>query len=182
MWKASESWLWFVTLLVFLAGVGIALTPEDEEPSEHSITFIGGSMFVSDAGSSHGGFEMNVEYSLNISPTKGNVMYSGSIVKLEIVHEIGLGDPIESHELEMKMTYDPFTDEIILQKTKTRIEFVYVEQDLVWNGQYDDHYIASWGGYAPQDEIRGSIRPSFFGLPAHFYVEMRLDVIITPLL
>ncbi len=180
MWKAGEGWLGFVTAVVFMASLGIALAPDSEEPKRHSITFIGGSMFISDAGSSHGGFEMTVEYSLRISPTRGDVIYTGSMVMLEIEYEIGLGDPIESHELEMRMDYNPFTDEVTLQMTKTRLRFVYVEQDVVWNHQYDDHYIASWGGDAPQEEIRGNINPVFFGLPAHYYVEMRLDLVITP--
>ncbi|MBN1677971.1 MAG: hypothetical protein JW880_05475 [Candidatus Thermoplasmatota archaeon] len=182
MWKAGEGWLGFVTAVVLLASLGIALAPESEEPRRYSITFIEGSMFISDAGSSHGGFEMTVEYSLNISPTRGDVIYAGDTVLLEIKYEIGLGDPIESHELEMRMDYDPFTDEVILQMTKTRLRFAYVEQDLVWGRQYDDYYIASWGGDAPQEEIKGNIGPVFFGLPSHYYVEMRLDVVITPVL
>ncbi len=171
-----------VTALVFLAGMGIALSPSQSEPGRHSITFLGGSMFISDAGSSHGGFEMVVEYTLQLLPTEGAVIYTGSEAILVIKHEMGLGDPIESHELEMRVDYVLGIDEVILQKAKTRLRFVYVEQDLVWNRSYDGHYISSWGGYAPPEEKRGSISPTFFGLPNHYYVEMRLKLVITPVL
>jgi len=42
----------------------------------------------------------------------------------------------------------------------------------------DGYYIASWGGDAPNEEIRGAISPEVFGLPDHYYVELRLDATV----
>lgn len=180
MWRAGEGWLIFVTAVVLLATTGLAVSPSSEEPFRYSISFISGSMFVSDAGTSHGGFEMNVEYTLELSPTSGDIIYTGSRVVLEIKHRMGLGDPVYPHSLEMKISYDTSEDAVILEKAKTRLRFVYVEQDDIWGHRYDDHYIASWGGYAPAEEIRGFVTPVFFELPDHYYVEMRFELVITP--
>jgi len=176
--------------LVLLATFGLAISPTSEQPTRHSIVFKSGSMFISDAGSSHGGFEMTVEYSVDISPAMGTVIYTGNRVVLRFEREIGLGDPIYQHELGMKtdggsstvtIDYDPSADEVTLQMAKTLLRFEYVERDDVWDRRYDGHYIASWGGYAPPEEMRGSITPVFFGLPEHYYVEMRLELVITPI-
>ncbi|MEM2153786.1 MAG: hypothetical protein QXY76_02650 [Nitrososphaeria archaeon] len=51
----------------------------------------------------------------------------------------------------------------------------FVEKDNVWNGQYNNYYIASWGSEAPKEEIIGKISPAiFYGLESHYYVELRL--------
>ena len=170
----------FVTAVVLLSSAGLAVSPSSEEPARHSVTFVSGSMFISDAGTSHGGFEMNVEYSVEISSTSGRVIYTGDSVIVDIRHLLGLGDPVDPHIFEMKISYDPSEDEVILEKAKTRLRFAYVEHDEIWAGAYDGQYIASWGGYAPPEEIRGFITPVFFGLPDHYYIEMRLDLIVTP--
>jgi hypothetical protein len=160
----------------------MAVLPSSDEPEKYSVTFLGGSLFVSDAGSSHGGFEMTVEYSIIMSPAVGDTMYTGGVVSLEFRHQIGLDDPIDEHLLEMRMTYEPSADAITLQKAKTRLVMPHFEDDSIWDGKYDGHYIASWGGDAPPEEIRGEITPRFFGLPDHYYVEMRLRLIVTPVL
>lgn len=182
MRRAGEGWLMFVTALVLVAGAGMAVLPSSEEPEKYSVTFLGGSLFVSDAGSSHGGFEMTVEYSILMSPAVGDTIYTGGTVLMELRCEIGLGDPIDEHLLDMRIGFDPSADEITLQKAKTRFVLPHFGNDSVWDGRYDGHYIASWGGDAPPGELRGEITPRFFGLPDHYYVEMRLRLIVTPVL
>lgn len=56
----------------------------------------------------------------------------------------------------------------------TGLKLVWDSEDTVWNGEYKDHYIASYGFAAPQAE-RGSIwEGNFPGLHSHYYVELRL--------
>ena len=58
------------------------------------------------------------------------------------------------------------------------VELVFVKSDEIWNHQFDNHYIASWGGFAPENEIKGVISPLIFpGLPDFWYVELRIPVI-----
>lgn len=172
----------FVTALVLVAGAGIAVLSSSDEPANYSVDFVSGSLFVSDAGSSHGGFEMTVEYAILMSPAEGDKMRSGDRVILEFRLQTGQGDPIGEHVLEMRLTYDTSADEITLEKAKTRLVLPHFDTDAVWGGRYDGHYIASWGGDAPEEELRGDISPRFFGLPDHYYVEMRLKLVVTPVL
>jgi hypothetical protein len=132
-----------------------------------STVVLGGSLFVSDAGRSHGGFEYNAERdaTLTVDGTSGT---------LKLVLNIGLGDALTKHEYsitEFKM--EP-------NKTRMRIDgqpltLVWVENDTIWSHTYDGYYTASWGGDAPPEEIRGNISPQIFpGLADHYYVELRL--------
>ncbi|MEM3404122.1 MAG: hypothetical protein QXJ17_06285 [Nitrososphaeria archaeon] len=126
-----------------------------------------GSLFVSDAGESRGGFEYNAEWNATLT------LYGDEGV-LKFVLNIGLGDALLKHEY--KVSNVQITREKISMKVEgTPLEMIWVENDRIWGGQYDRHYIASWGGYAPSDEIRGIISPKIFeGLAEHYYVELRL--------
>ncbi len=124
-------------------------------------------MFISDAGRSHGGFEYTASYDASMT-------VRGNTGKLELKLKIGLGDALEKH------TYDVTDFTMNIQRISClvdgrRVVLVWVENDTVWDHEYDRHYIASWGGDAPPEEIKGQISPQIFpGLAEHYYVELRL--------
>ena len=132
-----------------------------------STVVLRGSLFVSDAGRSHGGFEYNAEWNatLTVDDTSG-------ILKLAL--NIGLGDALTKHEYsiaEFKM--EP--NRISMRIDGQPLTLVWVENDTIWSHTYDGYYIASWGGDAPPEEMRGTISPKIFpGLVDHYYVELRL--------
>ena len=63
-----------------------------------------------------------------------------------------------------------------IQENQFMIHYKQKEQnDEIWNHQFDNNYIASWGGFAPENEIKGVISPIIFpGLPDFWYVELRI--------
>lgn len=128
---------------------------------------LNGSMFVSDAGRSHGGFEYNAEWNATLN-------IQGSSGSLYLVLNIGLGDALTKHEYdvtEFKMDEKKITMKI----EGETVTLILVETDEIWDHAFDGFYIASWGGDAPPEEIRGIIKPSIFqGLYEHYYIELRL--------
>lgn len=133
-----------------------------------------GSFFVSDAGRSHGGFEYNAEW--NATLTIEDESATGT---LELVLNIGLGDALKKHEYDVTdFTMEPSShvspNTISMKIESQEVRLPWTDKDVVWNGAYDRHYIASWGGDASPDEIRGAISPTIFpGLASHYYVELR---------
>jgi hypothetical protein len=142
-----------------------------DDGKKYFTTFKGGSMFISDAGESHGGFEFTAGYTIIIPD---NSFETDDTVHLAFELDTGLGDPLEPHDLYLELSYSYADDEITLQNEGVVIRLVKVENDIIWDHQFDGYYIASWGGSAPKKEIRGEISPSVFGLPAHYYIELRL--------
>lgn len=148
------------------------------------------SMFISDAGSSHGGFEFTASYNVSFTDIQipgqqgvprnvfldSIVVSDGQGILMKFSLDIGLGDPLEVHELYLYFRYDSDSGSVTLGRDGTVFELVRVDQDLVWNHTYDGYYIASWGGFAPEEEIRGEISPGIFGLPEHYYIELRLQM------
>lgn len=180
MWKPGTGWLVAVLAIVLLLAGGITGGSRDAERTEYRLDFVSGSLFVSDAGESHGGFEFTADYGVSIVSPRSVTVLSGDEVTMELVLDTGLADPLSAHEFKIRITYDPLADEMCLSLAKTTIRLVHVHEDTVWNHEFDGYYIASWGGYAPTEELRGHIGPSVFGLPGHYYVELRLDVVTIP--
>ncbi len=180
MWKPGEGWLVAALAAVLAVTAGISFSSEDAGRTVYRLDFNSGSMFISDAGESHGGFEFTADYKVTLAPSHGVVMYSGDEVTMELVLRIGLGDPLSAHEVDVRITYDPASDRICMTMVKTTFQLVHVFEDTVWDHEFDGHYIASWGGYAPEEEIRGLIGPTAFGLPDHYYIELRLDIVVVP--
>jgi hypothetical protein len=180
MWKPGIGWLIAVLVVVLLVAAGISFSSEDVGRASYRLSFVTGSMFISDAGESHGGFEFTAEYRVVITPTHGVVIYSGYEVNMNLTLETGLGDPISAHDFEGRITYAPVRDEIGMALAKTTVLLVHDLKDTVWDHAFDGYYIASWGGSAPPEELRGEISPSIFGLPSHYYVELRLDIHVVP--
>ncbi len=178
MWKPGEGWLVAVLVMVLLIAAGISVSSNGSEPMDYRLDYVDGSMFISDAGATHGGFEFTASYKVRLSPVLGTPVYTGDEVYVRLELEVGLGDPLSVHELLMRVIYAPESDEIHLTIAKTRFQLVHVLEDTVWDHEFDGYYIASWGGSAPPEEIRGNIGPRAFGLPDHYYVELRLDMTV----
>jgi hypothetical protein len=127
-----------------------------------------GTFFVSDAGESHGGFEFTAEYKTEFDVTNGR----GTLIITQIT---GLGDPLEKHVYSITDLKINELDRITMNIDDNPVELVFVESDEIWNHQFDNNYIASWGGFAPENEIKGMISPTIFpGLPDFWYVELRI--------
>jgi hypothetical protein len=126
-----------------------------------------GSMFVSDAGKSHGGFEYTASWNASLQ-------VSGSAGTLTFALNVGLGDALTKHQFAVTDFTRNSTD-VSMKIDGQSVTLVWVNNDQIWNGTYGHFYIASWGGYAPPNEIRGSISPTdFSGLTSFWYVELRL--------
>jgi hypothetical protein len=131
---------------------------------------IEGTFFVSDAGQSHGGFEFTAEYNAEFDVTNG-------IGTLTLTQIIGLGDPLEKHVYSITDLKINKMKKIKMNIDDNPVELIFVESDEIWNHQFDNNYIASWGGFAPENEIKGLISPTIFpGLPDFWYVELRIPV------
>ncbi len=128
---------------------------------------LSGSLFVSDAGKSHGGFEYNAEWNATLD-------VSGSSGTLKLVLNVGLGDALNKHEF-IVTDFTRDSTRISMKLDGHPVTLVWVEKDVIWDGKYDKYYIASRGNDSPLEEIRGSISPKDFpGLIDSYYVELRL--------
>jgi len=126
-----------------------------------------GSMFVSDAGKSHGGFEYTATWNASLQ-------VSGGTGTLTLVLRIGLGDALTKHQYGVT-NFSKNSTNISMKLDGSPVTLVWIDSDPIWNGTFNHYYVASWGGYAPQDEIRGNISPTIFpGLTSFWYVELRL--------
>lgn len=160
--------------LVALATVAFALLSPPpfghrEEPETRTFA---GSMFVSDAGQSHGGFEYNAEWTANLTVV-------GDTGMLRLTLKTGLGDALTKHEYavtEFKKDDPTLSWRLIsFSLNGNPVKLVLIGNDTIWNGQFSNYYIASWGAEAPGEEIRGLIKPTYFdGLADFWYVELRL--------
>ncbi len=126
-----------------------------------------GSLFVSDAGRSHGGFEYNASWNAELT-------LSGSTGTLKLTLDVGLGDALTKHEFAVT-DFARDNGSLSLKLDGQALRLVKVAQDTVWDGEFNGYYIASWGSDAPAAELRGTISPDMFpGLAPHYYVELRL--------
>ena len=127
-----------------------------------------GTFFISDAGESHGGFEFTAEYKAEFDVING-------IGTLTLTQIIGLGDPLEKHVYSITDLKIDKNNKITMNIDDNPVKLIFVQSDEIWNHQFDNHYIASWGGFAPENEIKGVISPLIFpGLPDFWYVELRI--------
>ena len=127
-----------------------------------------GTMFVSDAGRSHGGFEYTASWNATLSLKLGN---QGS---LQLVLNLGLGDALTEHNFTVT-DFSRNSTTASMNIDGRPVTMRWVTNDSVWNQTYDRYYIASWGSDAPPNEIIGRISPTIFpGLNSFWYIELRL--------
>ena len=124
-----------------------------------------GTFYANDCGVSHGGHEWAGSYTASL-------IVEGSNGDLKIVLEVGLGDYLDRHDF--KITDFSKSSETISFKIDGRmIRLSYVEEDTIWNGEYNNHYIAN--NSDDQSEQIGTIPIEvFYGLPFHYYIELRI--------
>jgi hypothetical protein len=133
----------------------------------NSQTTMTGSMFVSDAGKSHGGFEYTASWNATLD-------VAGSTGTLNLILNVGLGDSLTKHQFAVT-DFAKNSTSVLMKIDGRPVTLAWIENDPVWNGTYKHYYVASWGGYAPENEIRGIISPEdFSGLTSFWYVELRL--------
>lgn len=134
------------------------------QPSGELMT---GSMFVSDAGRSHGGFEYTATWNASLE-------LSGSTGTLSLLLNLGLGDALTEHQFAIT-DFTKNSTNVSMKIDGRPVTLVWIDDDQIWNGTFDRYYVASWGGDAPQNEVRGVISPTTFpGLSSPWYVELRL--------
>ena len=148
--------LFFLGFLICI----LQCSSEEVESKEYSGTF-----YANDCGVSHGGHEWAGSYSASL-------IVEGSQGDLEINLEIGLGDYLVRHEF--KVTDFSETVETLNFKIDGRqVSLVFVEEDTVWNGDYDNFYIANNSDNS-SEQIGMIPIEVFFGFRPHYYVELRL--------
>jgi len=158
-----------VAVVVMVIGASaIAYLSRSTSPQQPAATMMRGSLFVSDAGRSHGGFEYTASWNATLSLTGKNTGV------LDLVLDVGLGDALSRHNFTITdFVRNSTTISMLLdsQPVTTR----WTTTDTVWNQTYDNYYIASWGDDAPTNELIGKISPTMFpGLANFWYVELRL--------
>lgn len=127
-----------------------------------------GSLFVSDAGQSHGGFEYTASWNATM-----RVVGTSGVLNLTL--NTGLGDALNQHSFKVTDFKVSLPDNISFKLGEFPVNMINVTHDEIWNGTFDNYYAASWGGYAPYSEIIGNINPAAFpGLVSFWYVELRL--------
>src|SRR5687768_2680300 len=114
-----------------------------------------GTFFISDAVESHGGFEFTAEYITEFDVTNGR----GNLIITQITR---LGDPLEKHVYSITDLKIMKYNKITMNIDNYPVELIFVKSDEIWNHQFDNNYIASWGGFAPENEIKGVISPIIF--------------------
>jgi hypothetical protein len=127
-----------------------------------------GSMFVSDAGKSHGGFEYTASWNATVEVV-------GATGTLNLTLRVGLGDALTKHQFAVT-DFSKNSTKVSMKIDGSPVTLIWIDNDPIWNGTFNHYYVASWGGYAPQNEIRGNISPTIFpGLTSFWYVELRLQ-------
>lgn len=152
-------------LLIIGAAAGTAYTLSFHgTPQETRLT---GSLFISDAGQSHGGFEYTASYNVSLSAR-------GSEGRMTLALDVGLGDVLTAHEFTVS-SFQRTGDAVTMVLNGQRVVLPWTAIDHVWGHAYDGNYIASWGSASPAEEIRGTIGPDAFpGVLPGYYVELRL--------
>jgi len=160
----NRSSLFALIVIAMAISLAAVLLYVELNPSKIALS---GSLFVSDAGRSHGGFEYNAEWDATLT-------VGGTTGTLGLALRVGLGDALEQHEYRVEgFSMDSSAVNMMIEGQP--VTLVWVEDDAIWDHAYDRHYIASWGSDAPQGEIRGVITPALFpGLAETYYVELRL--------
>ena len=127
-----------------------------------------GSFYVNEAGSPKGDSNYTATYIANLTIMNG-------VGALLLVYVSGDGDQLAQHIFNVS-GFCAEEDAIGLTLEGNDITFDWVLEDLMWDGNYSSHFIASWGLKADPEEVRGSIFARYFpGLAEDYYVELRLQ-------
>jgi len=130
-----------------------------------------GSMYASDAGISHGGFEWTASYNTHWSISRKS---SNGVLNITLDEGLGSLFPNGVNSIEISLVDFFFNGSAIsfwIQNNQVILNFV--EYDTIWDGTYNSQYIAIQS--LNSSEICGSINPLLVpGFIEWFYVELRL--------
>ena len=141
----------------------------EPEACEGSIsgTYLG-SFYVNEAGSPKGDSNYTATYIANLTTMNG-------VGALLLMYDSGDGDQLAQHAFNVS-GFCAEEDAIRLTLEGNDITLDWIAEDLVWEGNYSNHFIASRGPDADSEEVRGSIFARYFsGLAEDYYVELRLQ-------
>ncbi|MCK4456057.1 MAG: hypothetical protein KAU99_06890 [Thermoplasmata archaeon] len=141
----------------------------EPEACEGSIsgTYLG-SFYVNEAGSPKGDSNYTATYTANLGTMNG-------VGALLLMYDSGDGDQLAQHTFNVS-GFCAEEDAIRLTLEGNDITLDWIAEDLVWEGNYSNHFIASRGPDADSEEVRGSIFARHFpGLAEDYYVELRLQ-------
>jgi hypothetical protein len=127
-----------------------------------------GSLYVNEAGSPKGDSNHTATYNASLTTVDG-------VGFLLLVYVSGDEDQLAQHMFNVSGLHE---DEGVLALTLegNSITLDWVAEDLVWDGNYSNHFIASWGPEADPEKDRGLIFAHYFpGLAEDYYVELRLQ-------
>jgi hypothetical protein len=156
-----------IAAVILGAGGWVWAFYELPEP-EVEIRYYEGSLYVNEAGSPKEESNHTATYSANVT-TADRVGF------LFLVYDSGDGDQLTEHRFNVSgLSEDEGVLAFILEGSSIALDWV--AEDLVWDGNYSNHFIASWGSEADPEEIHGSILALHFpGLVEDYYVELRLQ-------
>ncbi|MFB0566526.1 MAG: hypothetical protein ACETWK_12730 [Candidatus Aminicenantaceae bacterium] len=151
---------WFLLLYLLILVLFLSHCSKSKSRIEYFGTF-----YANDCGVSHGGYEWAGDYTatLVIDDSKGT---------LSLVFSMGLGDYLTKHQF----TVSDFSQaggmlSFNIEGRQALLEWV--ENDTIWNGDYDNHYIAN-NSDDVQERIGQLPIEVFTGFISHYYIELRL--------
>ncbi len=147
-------------IIVFLFFIILNGCPGSGITQEYS-----GEFLANDSGVSHGGFEWGSQY-------EASLVIRGSKGDLILVHKIGLGDYLTKHQFSVS-DFAEAAGHISFKIEGWATSLVLVEQDTIWNRQYDG-YFAGNKTDDPAEQIGYLPIEPFEGLNPHYYIDLRL--------
>ena len=152
-------------VIVFLLFVILNACPNSGEKREFF-----GEFLANDSGVSHGGFEWAGSYtaSLVVRGTKGD---------LTLTFEIGLGDYLQKHKF--SVSEFALAGGTISFKIEGRpATLVQVEEDAIWNRQYDN-YLSANNSDDPSEQIGYLPIEPFEGYNSRYYIDLWLSPLVS---
>lgn len=149
-----------VALIVSLVFVGYAY--QALGPASNGALF--GTLFVNEGGYANATSSATGSYNVTLTAQKG----SGSLLLTLLSGK----DLVQDHLIYFT-NYSISTNQVSMVISGHATTLPWEDNDTIWNHQYDNNYIASWGPSAPGAEMRGQVTATVFGLLAGDYVEFR---------
>ena len=142
----------------------LTLNKCSEEINGENIIY-SGTFYANDCGISHGGFEWVGEYNAEL-----DIFENEGTLNLEFAG--GLGDFLERHNF-LVTDFTETINSIQFYINEMPVILILTEHDSVWNGLYNNHYIANHS--LDSNEQIGTLPIEIFqGFVEFFYVELRL--------
>jgi hypothetical protein len=163
----SGRWLLVLSvgaIILSLAFIGVAYIALS--PAQGGTLY--GTLFVNAGGYSNATASATASYNLTLTAKGG----TGDI----LMTFLSGTDLVQNHLVDIS-NYTISVNQVAMSLGGHTVIMPWEDNDTVWAGQFDNNYIASWGPTAPGYEVRGTVSPSVFGLPANDYVEFRFQAL-----